>query len=164
MASNPKTSFLVRLDVVEQRLHEHAANEAYEGVTDPHPVTGEQWDVGQLWAHLAEVLPYWIGQVRMVVAAPPGEPVPFGRVATDAERLAAIDDGRHEPVGEQMGRVGAEIAALRDLLVTLPDEAWARRGIHEIRGEMTVEEIVDDFMIAHLETHAAQLDALAART
>jgi hypothetical protein len=38
----------------------------------------------------------------------------------------------------------------------------ARRGLHPRRGEMTVGQILDEFVVRHLEEHASQLrDVLA---
>src|SRR5438552_1680541 len=61
MATNPTPAahFLTRLDAVELRLDAHARSEPPTGLTDPDPPTGEQWDAGQVWSHLAEILYYW---------------------------------------------------------------------------------------------------------
>ena len=44
----------------------------------------------------------------------------------------------------------------------LDDSAWAARGLHPTLGEMDLAKIVDEFLVGHLEQHAAQLDQLAA--
>ena len=57
----------------------------------------------------------------------------------------------------------AQLAEVTAAARSLPPDAWALRGIHPVRGEMTVEEIVERFIAAHLEEHADQLDGLDAR-
>jgi len=44
---------IARMAEAERRLAEHAA-EVPTGLTAPDPASGEQWDAGQVWAHLAE--------------------------------------------------------------------------------------------------------------
>lgn len=58
-ATGPAASFLARLDAVERRLEAHAARSP-AGLSEPEPVTGERWDAGQVWAHVAEFIPYWL--------------------------------------------------------------------------------------------------------
>jgi hypothetical protein len=155
-------TFLARLDRVEDRLRIHSAAGRYAGLTDPDLGTGEQWDVGQVWAHLAEILPYWMGEVRGLVARASPEPVPFGRVKSDPGRIRSIEAGRVELPPAQMSRVATAIDELRDLLRSLPPPAWDRRGRHETLGDMSLPEIFEEFLVGHLEEHADQLDGLAA--
>src|SRR5262245_56514104 len=70
------------------------------------------WNPPELLAHLAEMLPYWTAQIERILAGYP-EPVPFGRVATDDERIAAIGRERTRPVGKLFDDVagGANAAA-----------------------------------------------------
>ena len=48
--------------------------------------------------------------------------------------------------------------ALAPVLERLDARALARVGRHQTLGEMPVGEIVDRFLVAHLEEHADQLD------
>ena len=151
-----------RMAVAEGRLAAFAEDPP-PGLTDPDPATGEQWDVGQAWAHVAEFVPYWQGEIERIVAgvARGVEPVPFGRSVADEGRVGAIEAGRHEPPSEQMARLAGSLTLLRSYLVGLDEAAWAARGLHPRRGEMTVAEITDRFVVAHLEEHAEQLEKLA---
>ncbi len=154
--------FLRRLDVVEGRLALHAGDDlAHHGRTDADPGTGEQWQWGQVWAHLAEFIPYWLSQARAVIASYRSEPVPFGRVKSNPERIAAIERDRGVPVAELWSRLKGQIAELRELLRELPAGDWAARGVHQTLGVMDMAHLVDEFLIGHLEQHAAQLDGLA---
>ena len=73
--------YLARLDAVEARLAALAeSSPPPDALTGADPSSGERWDRGQVWAHLAEFIPYWIAQSRPILEAQPsGEPVRFGR-------------------------------------------------------------------------------------
>jgi hypothetical protein len=127
-----------------------------EGIlTDPDPDSGERWDRGQVLAHVAEMLPYWAQQAELVAA---GQRAEFGRVKSDPERIAAIERDRREDPERLLGRVDQGVAAVLALLDRLDARALARTGRHQTLGELTVEELVDRFLVAHLEEHADQLD------
>ena len=88
-------ALLARMADVERRLAEHAERPLPPGLTEPDADTEERWEAGQVWAHLAEFPGYWLAQAQRVVALPTNEPVPFGRVKTDADRIDAIERDRH---------------------------------------------------------------------
>jgi hypothetical protein len=154
-------SLLARLADAERRLVEHAGVPLPAGLTDPDPGGEERWEAGEVWAHLAEFPGYWLGQIRRVVDRPTYEPVPFGRVKTDAGRIGAIQRDRHTDPAALLARVRTTLAEASDYARLLPPDAWRHRGVHPARGEMTVREIVERFIVAHLEEHADQLDGLA---
>jgi hypothetical protein len=154
----PATGFLTRLDAVVARLQAHAGTPA-AGLTSADPATGDRWDPGQVWAHLAEFIPYWIDQTRTVIAA--GEPVGFGRTQSDPRRLGEIARRREESPAALMETVREEAVRLRDFLAGLDDAAWARSGIHPTLGAMAVPQMIESFLVGHLEQHADQLDGLA---
>jgi threonine dehydratase len=152
-----------RLTKVGRRLVEHAARPVPSGLTDPDPGATERWEAGQVWAHLAEFPGYWLGQVQKVLgAAADGadQPIPFGRTKTDPGRLRAIEHERRTDPRELLRRAEAELAEGSALLAALAPEAWEVRGLHPARGEMRVSEIVERFLVSHLEEHADQLDGL----
>lgn len=163
--TNPTGAFLHRLDAVEQRLQQHAQRDA-SGIgdrrTDPDPPTGETWEWGQVWAHLAEFLPYWLVQAREVIARYGGEPVRFGRTKAHRGRVDAIERDRNARVAELWERTRHGIGEVRLFLRELPDGAWLTRGVHSTLGVMPLQAIVDEFMVGHLEQHADQLDGLSA--
>jgi hypothetical protein len=157
-------AFLARLDAVSLRLRTLAVTplDATRGhLTGADPGTGEQWEWGQVWAHLAEFVPYWIAQAQAVVGAYRGEPVPFGRTKADAGRIAAIERDRGAEVGRLWARLDVQIGDLRGFLTGLPDAAWSARGAHPTLGTMPLERVVDEFLVGHLEQHAAQLEEIA---
>lgn len=159
---DPAGSFVDRLESVATRLRRHATAPPGPGLTEPDPPTGERWDWGQVWAHLAEFVPYWVSQMRLVAEASGPDPVPFGRTKSDPERIAAIERDRHRPPTELWSRLQGHLGQFRRFLDGLSAQGWQKRGIHSTLGEMDMPRIVDEFVVAHLEAHADQLDGLAA--
>lgn len=149
-----------QLQSIGQRLGVYAAREVPAGLTEPDPDTDERWEAAQVWAHMAEFVSYWHEQVEAVVAAFDGDPVPFGRTKTDPGRIAAIEVGRREPVDELARRAQAAIVELDKRIATFGNAEWNAVGLHETRGEMDVEAIVERFVVSHLDEHLAQLDGL----
>jgi hypothetical protein len=155
-------ALLARVDDVEARLAAHALAPPAPGLTDPDPPTGERWDFGQVWAHLGEFVPYWVEQTRKVLDRAREEPVPFGRVKTDPVRMAAIERDRALHPQELMARLGRHLDELRALIRSIPESGWGRTGLHSTLGVMDVPRIFQEFLVGHLEAHAAQLDGLRA--
>jgi hypothetical protein len=153
-------ALLQRLSDVEARLVEHAAAPLPPGLTDPEPGARERWEAGQVWAHLAEFVPYWHGQFQRVISQPTDKPIPFGRTKADPGRIAAIERDRRTAPEELLRRVQAGIAELRAMLESLPSEAWSARGLHPTAGEIPLPKMIERFEIGHLEEHADQLDSL----
>jgi hypothetical protein len=154
-------AFVQRLDAVHARLGSLAAREVPEGaLTAPDPPTGERWEGGQVWAHLAEFIPYWLAEVDLVVGQGATAPVPFGRTKSDAGRIAALERDRRTDRAVLWDRTNGDIATLRAFLLGLGASAWAARGLHSTRGEMDLPAIVDEFLVGHLEQHAVQLEGL----
>jgi len=159
--AEPAEGFLLRIDQVAERFEKQAEiSPAPQGLTAPDQPSGEQWEWGQVWAHVAEFVPYWMRQIKSIVEADSDAPVPFGRVKTDSGRAAAIESDRRTPPEELMARLSSQLRDLRVMVTDLTPEDWSRRAAHPTRGDMTIERIVDEFLVGHLEEHAAQLDGL----
>jgi DinB superfamily len=159
---SPADSLLLRVQYVAVRLEEHARSAPAAGLTEPDEPSKEQWEWGQVWAHLAEFIPYWMGQARLVLAGDGSEAVPFGRVKTDEGRVGAIERDRSVPADELWSRMRSQMADLWNFLDDLSPEDWAKRGVHPTLGEMDVAGLMERFVVGHLEEHAAQLDGLVA--
>lgn len=160
-----RDEYLARLDAVEARLGAAAAAEPHpDALTGADPTSGERWDRGQVWAHVAEFIPYWIRQARPVIAGQPsGEPVPFGRTKSDPERIGAIERDRHEAVSTLWASTKEDIALLRTFLSGLEPDQWLTVGLHPTRGPMPMPAITEEFLVGHLEQHADQLESLGTK-
>jgi hypothetical protein len=153
--------FMGRLDAVEERLAGHARDAARPGaLTGADPASGERWEFGQVWAHLAEFVPYWIMQAQQVISTYEEEPVPFGRTKNDAARVAAIERDRAQPVSVLWSDAHNDIEQLRRFLLGIDADEWRVRGLHPTLGVMDLDRIVEEFLVGHLEQHADQLDEL----
>jgi hypothetical protein len=161
---NANERYLARLDAVEARLAAAAATEPPPGaLTGADPASGERWDRGQVWAHLSEFIPYWIAQAGPVLRGKAsGDPVPFGRTKGDPERIGAIERDRREPVSTLWADTQADIRRLRTFVRSIEPGLWETRGLHPALGPMTVDELVEEFLVGHLEQHADQLEGLRA--
>jgi DinB superfamily len=145
-----------RLLAAARRIRAAAPLLAGDALTDPDPATGERWDRGQVLAHVAEMLPYWVAEAGLVAGQ--GGGVPFGRVKADPGRVAAIERDRREDPARLLDRIDAGVAEVLALLDRLDAEALQRTGTHQTLGELPVAGIVDRFLVDHLEEHADQLD------
>ena len=117
------------------------------------------WGPKEVLAHVAEMVPYWLAQIESVLAGP-AEPVPFGRVATDPDRIERIGHDRSLPAEELFRRIDEAVTNVSARLDRLDDADRARRGVHPRLGEMTVEAIGVRFIIGHLDEHVRQLEAV----
>ncbi|HKG57075.1 MAG TPA: DinB family protein, partial [Candidatus Limnocylindrales bacterium] len=111
-------------------------------------------------AHVAEMLPFWTGELERVVAGP--EPAPFGRVATDTLRIGVLERDRSLPLAELFDRIEAGSERFARRVGRLTPAESGRRGVHPRLGEMTAAGIVERFVVSHVEEHALQLRELVA--
>ena len=160
---NPADRFLERLQYVAMWLESHAGRSSVGGLTNPDEKTGEQWEWGEVWAHLGEFVPYWMEQVRLVLRGDGSEPVPFGRIKTDPGRVAAIERDRRVAPSELMEPLKGHLADLGELVDQIPPDGWLKPGVHQTLGVMDVRQIVEEFLVGHLEEHEAQLRSLVRR-
>jgi hypothetical protein len=145
-----------RLQSAAGRIRAAAPLLPAEALTTPDPDTGERWDRGQILAHVAEMLPYWVRQVELVVAGD-GQ-TPFGRVRADPGRVGPIERDRRQDPDRLLTRIDQGVAGVLAMLDGLDEAALARTGRHQTLGELSAGEIVDRFLVEHLEEHADQLD------
>ena len=142
------------------RLEAHAAAGTSDGLTAPDEPSGEQWDAGQVWAHLAEFGSFWLPELRRIVDARSSEPVPFGRTKRDAERIGAIERNCHLAIDQQMSIVRGDIAHFAHELALLDAADWERTGRHPTLGDMDLFAFLRHFVTGHYHEHADQLDGL----
>ena len=120
------------------------------------------WGPPEVLAHVAEMGPFWLGEIERIVAGGP-DPVPFGRVATDTLRLGVLERDRSLPPRELYDRTASALDRLARRWPTLAPADLARVGLHPRLGEMTLPEILERFIVSHVEEHARQLREILER-
>ena len=131
--------------------------EAFTGEPGNPEPGADDWVPGQVLAHCAEFVPFWLGELERVLDDE-RQPAPFGRVQGDTVRIAMIRRDGTLPPRELLSRLRAEVDRARMRLLELTDEQAARRGVHSTLGEMDVAGLVEEFLSGHLEAHADQLE------
>jgi hypothetical protein len=101
---------------------------------------------------------YWLGEMERILASGPDRPVPVGRNATDPIRVLSVERDRTLPVAELLERTDVDVRRVVARLRDLEDAVLTRRGVHPVRGEMTLAQVVNSGLAKHLEDHAVQLD------
>jgi hypothetical protein len=122
------------------------------------------WGPREVLAHVAEALPYWLGEYERIIEAnrAADDGVPFGRVASDPVRIAVLERDRTVPLGELFERIDIWIERWqRRLAAASPGEGVAV-GLHPARGEMTADGVRDRMVVRHLEEHVEQLERILA--
>ena len=162
--TDPATDRLA-IRLVESRAQLHALRPAAEA-GEPWPPSADfgvgpeaHWNPPELLAHLAEMLPYWLGQIERILAGYP-EPVSFGRVQSDEDRIAAIGRDRTLAVSELVARIDRGCDEVAARLRAMTADELERVGTHPTLGEMTVAAVIERMFLNHFTEHVAQLGAI----
>jgi uncharacterized damage-inducible protein DinB len=147
-------SRLDRLQTTVQRLVDRVEHLPAD-VLYREPAPGE-WPVMSTLAHLSELLPYWAQEAAGIANAPG---TAFGRTHDDPRRLGAIDEHGRDSAADIGAQIKSALADCVRILRTIPPELWSNAGMHPRRGSMSVEQVVDDFLISHADEHAAQIQS-----
>lgn len=122
------------------------------------------WGPREVLAHVNEMLPYWTEQFATILAGDSGTAVPFGRIATDPDRIGRIGADRARPTGELLDGIAVGLERAGGFLDGLSPADGERRGLHATRGELSLRDAADRFLATHIEEHVEQLrQILAAR-
>lgn len=119
-----------------------------------------EWSAMQTLGHMVEMIPYWLNHCRILIAAT-GDPPRFGRAGgvDSQERLAGVARGATAEPNVLVTQLQDEVRSATSTLRRLSEVERSKRGIHSARGEMTVAEIVESFIVGHAEEHLAQVQA-----
>ena len=117
------------------------------------------WGPREVLVHVAEMLPYWLGELERVVSGSP-EPVPFGRLQTDTLRIGLIERDRELPIALLFARIDAGLHAWEQRLPTLTPVQRDKRGLHPRTGEVPAGRILERQLLEHSEEHLAQLERI----
>jgi hypothetical protein len=131
------------------------------------PGPESSWGPPEVLAHVGEMLPYWLGEIERILdpherAAAGSQPVPFGRVEADTLRVGLIGRDRTFPIRELVARIEASADRVAGRLDALTDEEVGRRGLHPTRGQMAVSDMLEPFLVGHIEGHVRQLREILA--
>lgn len=114
------------------------------------------WGPPEVLAHIAEMLPFWLGEVERILDGAP-EPVPFGRIADDPVRIGLVGRDRSLPPRVLFDRCDAGLDAWAARLAELTQEQRQRRGLHPRLGELTIDAVAVRFVVTHVAEHLEQL-------
>ena len=124
-----------------------------------HAALGEnEWSALQVLGHMVEMIPYWLSHCRELIAAT-AEPPHFGRTFDALERLAGVERGATGNPDELLRLLNDEVQAAAHAIRHMSPAERGKKGIHLNRGEMTVADIIEVFIVAHAEDHLAQVRA-----
>lgn len=134
---------------------------------EPWPLTDvygpgpeSSWGPREVLAHLAEMLPFWLGEIERIVDADVGpgggEPPAFGRLEADDARVQIIGRDRTFPGRELLGRIEVEGRRVARRFRAL-EEAAGLLGRHPTRGDLSIADIAERLIVSHAEGHVTQL-------
>ena len=123
-----------------------------------------EWGPTEVLAHVAEMLPFWLGEMERLLDAPPGASPAFGRTAADQLRTLTVARDATLPPRELFDRIASGVDRYAGRLPALTAADLERTGRHPVRGEVTAGTILERFVVAHMEEHAAQLEAVLSAT
>ncbi|HEV8306815.1 MAG TPA: DinB family protein [Methylomirabilota bacterium] len=115
-----------------------------------------EWSAMQALGHMTEMIPYWLNHCRGLIAST-GEPPTFGRKAGSPERLAGVAHGATAEPDELLGKLQDEVRSAASTIRKQSMAERGKRGIHAGRGEVTVAEVIESFIVGHAEEHLAQV-------
>lgn len=121
--------------------------------------TGDnEWSVMQILGHMVEMIPYWLGHCRVLIAVT-AEPPVFGRGPDASERMAGIERGSNGDPKELLGLLNDEVETAARAIREMSAVERSKKGIHIKLGELTVADSVERFIVAHAEEHLEQIRA-----
>ena len=137
-----------------------AAGEPWPLADGVGPDAESSWGPREVLAHMAEFLPFWLGEFERILAAPADAPAQIGRVPADALRTGLIERDRTLPLNALNDRVDAGSELWLRRLASLDADSLARMGQHATRGPISAGDVADSFVAGHLEEHVVQLREL----
>jgi len=144
---------------------EHACEQLAAALQAPHVAqrlraapSASDWSALQVLGHVVEMIPYWLQQCQLLIDAE-GAPPHFGRSLDSAERLAGVARGTAETPAELLHALDREVKTAAGAIRGMSPDMRDRVGIHPRQGEMTVQQIIETFVVAHAEDHLAQVRA-----
>ena len=159
MTEDEVPAWIARLDAALERLHRVPIASATSS-PEPDPITGETWDQGNVLGHMADILPFWTGELAQVLAGKDW----IGRGENGYQaRLEAIQRGGQVAEGELRAEIDQGVAAAKTLIARLKpsdlDHGAEHRRATETRLK-SIRELVDQLVVGHFESHVEQVERL----
>jgi hypothetical protein len=135
------------------------------------PGPESEWGPREVLAHVAEMIPYWLGEIERIVdagvgpegAKAGGTAAPaFGRLEDDPVRVQIIGRDRTFPSRELLARIDGEAGRAADRFRTLQESEANYLGRHVTRGDLSIAEIAERLIVGHVEGHVSQLQDIVA--
>ena len=114
-----------------------------------------EWSAMQTLGHMTEMIPYWLNHCRTLIAAA-GTPPAFGRTPGSPERLAGVAHGASTEPDALLRQLHEAVRAAASEIRQLSTTDRGKRGVSSERGEMTVAQVIESFIVDHAEEHLAQ--------
>jgi uncharacterized damage-inducible protein DinB len=127
--------------------------------TPPHE---NEWSAMQTLGHMTEMIPYWLQHCRTLIGVT-GTPPTFGRTAGSPERLAGVARGASADSDALLLQLHKEVREAASMIRQLSAAERMKRGMSTERGEMTVAQVIESFVVDHAEEHLAQVQSLLRR-
>jgi uncharacterized damage-inducible protein DinB len=148
---------------------EHVYQEVARLLRDPGAASrlratpGEnEWSAMHTLGHMTEMIPYWLDHCRVLIAAT-GAPPTFGRAPGSPERLAGVAHGAAAEPGALLTQLQSAVQSATGTIRRLSAAEREKRGVSPGRGEMSVADIIESFIVSHAEEHLAQVRAALQR-
>ena len=126
------------------------------------PPGRNEWSAMQTLGHMTEMIPYWLNHCRTLIAAT-GTPPAFGRTPGSPERLAGVSHGASADPDALLRQLHEAVRAAASEIRQLSTTERGKRGISSERGEMTVAQVIESFIVDHAEEHLAQAQSALRR-
>lgn len=122
----------------------------------------KEWSAMQTVGHMSEMIPYWLSHCRTLIAAT-GAPPTFGRTPGSPERLEGVARGAAAQPDALLQELHAAVRSAAGTIRALSKAERSKRGVYPGRGEMTVSDVLESFIVSHAEEHLAQVQAALGR-
>ena len=116
-----------------------------------------EWSAMQTLGHMTEMIPYWMNHCRVLIAAT-GDVPTFGRTPGSPERLDGVARGAAAQPDEMLAQLQGEVRRAAATIRSLSVAERSKRGINPGRGELTVADVIESFIVSHAEEHLAQVE------
>lgn len=124
----------------------------------PKPGANE-WNVLEIVGHCSEMIPYWIEQIRMMIAATGPELPHIGRALDSDIRLAGPASGDTSEPEALATRLEHEAYKAAAAIRAFTAEERAKYGVNVHGAEQSVEDIIQRNLAEHAEMHLKQVEA-----